>query len=118
MGRTPPLSYEEIVRRTVPEPDGSFKPSPEQVAEAGVESRPKRMHAQMTDDERALHGRIAQALVGAEHFGEIGFELEGRRVILLGSVAHLGAIEQIEQRVAALGVEGVDNRLVVRASPE
>jgi len=118
MSRKP--SYDEIVRRTVPEPDSSFRPTSEQIAEAGEASRAQRLHAQMTEDERALYAQIAQTLQAYTHFGDVGFELDGSRLTLRGRVHHVGAIAQIEHAVATVaGIDHVDNRLVVdgRAEP-
>ena len=103
--RKPPQSYDEIVRRTVPEPDSSFRPTPEQVRDglAGVRAS--------DDDERALAARITAAVGGV---AGVSIEVEHTRVILSGRVAAPALLQQIEDRVSAVeGVGSVDNRLVV-----
>ncbi len=109
-----PSSYDEIVRRTVPEPDSSFRPTTDQVAQAGEESRSERQLAQMTDDERALHARIAQAIASVQRLGEISFELDGGSVTLSGRVHDAASIQQVESLVSAVGgIASINNRLVV-----
>ena len=107
-----PHSYDEIVRRTVPEPDSSFRPDERQIAEADAEFREQRLSAQMTDQERALYGRVANVVFTTGD--EVGFEVERGMVILHGSVRDPHSLQVIEDRVRAIdGVEDVVNRLVV-----
>lgn len=114
--RHPPRSYDDIVRRTVPDPDSSFRPTPQQIAEAGEEHRERRMAAQMTSDEHELYGRVASVLLGEESLGEIGFELDGRRVILHGSVPDAAALRRVERLAETIdGIDEIENRIVVRA---
>jgi hypothetical protein len=111
-----PCSYDEIVRRTVVDPDSSFRPSQRQEAEADEPHRAERVNAQMSDRERDLYARLAGVLLADTSLGEIGFEVEDGTVTLQGSVRDARAITHIED--LARGVEGVDrvvNRLVVRA---
>lgn len=51
-----PKTYDEIVRKTVPEPDSSFRPSPEQVRQAYEGFRA------LDADEQALKDRVEAAL--------------------------------------------------------
>jgi hypothetical protein len=107
-----PRSYDEIVRRTVPDPDSSFRPDERQVAEADARFRDQRLSAQMTDQERALYGRVAEVVFATAD--EIGFEVDRGTVILHGSVRDPRSIRRIEDRVREIdGVDHVDNRLVV-----
>ncbi|MEO8701012.1 MAG: BON domain-containing protein [Kofleriaceae bacterium] len=107
-----PRSYDDIVRSTVPDPDGSFRPTPKQVGEAGEEFREERALAQMTDSERETYARLATVLL-ADSDG-IGFEVENGRVTLYGTVRDAGEIEALEQRARGVaGVADVTNRLVV-----
>jgi hypothetical protein len=70
----------------------------------------------MTDEERAVHARIAQVLGSLAHLGDVSFELDHHRVTLHGTVHHVGAIEELERAVSAVGgIEGVENRVVVAA---
>ena len=107
-----PHSYDEIVRRTVPDPDSSFRPDERQVAEAEERFRDERLSAQMTDQERVLYGRVATVVFATGD--EVGFEVERGMVILHGSVRDPRSLQAIEDRVRAIdGVEDVVNRLVV-----
>jgi osmotically-inducible protein OsmY len=104
MSRRSPHSYDEIVARTVPEPDGSFRPTPEQLHD----TREGRVLA--TDDE-LLAEQIDAALQRAGAAG-ITCEVEDARVTLRGAVRDLGTLDRIERMVRAIeGVEEVDNRL-------
>jgi hypothetical protein len=109
-----PRSYDEILRRTVVDPDSSFRPSEHQVAEADEQFRHDRLRAQMTDQERVLYANVAEVVLGAAHVEEIGFEIDRGTVILHGSVRDPAALVRIEDRVRAIdGVEEVVNRIVV-----
>lgn len=103
----------------MPEPDSSFRPTQHQESEADERFRDARLRAQMTDQERMLYARVAEALlVSRSPRGELGFEVDRDRVILHGSVPDVGELARIESIVA--GIEGVDevvNRLVVGAPP-
>lgn len=110
-----PRSYDEIVRRTVPDPDSSFRPDERQIEEADERFRQERLRAQMTDQERVLYERVADEVLFAP-VGEVGFEVEHGLVTLHGSVPHVSLIAELERRVRAIeGVQQVKNRLVVRA---
>jgi len=96
-------TYDEITRKTVPEPDSSWRPSPEQVKQAREGFRA------MDDDEQALQSRV-RAAVGAG----VDVEVDGDRVTLRGHVADSEALRRIPE--LARGVEGVgsvDDQLVV-----
>ena len=112
-----PKSYDEIVRGTVPDPDTSFRPTPHQEGEADERFRVARLRAQMTDQERMLYASVAEALLASRTpRGDIGFEIDGGRVLLHGSVRNAGEISRIESIVASLeGVEEILNRVVVGA---
>lgn len=100
-----PHSYDEIVRRTVIDPDSSVRPTKAQ--EAGADDH-------VLDQERVLYGRLADVLLTDPSLGEIGFEVDRGRVTLIGSVRDMRTLQLIEDRARAVqGVEDVDNRLVV-----
>ena len=108
-----PHSYDEIVRRTVPDPDSSFRPDERQIAEADERFRDQRLSAQMTDQERMLYARVSNVVFATRD--EVGFEVERGTVILHGTVKDSRSIQTIEDRVRGVaGVEDVVNRLVVR----
>lgn len=108
-----PRSYDEITRRTVPEPDSSFRPSPGQIAEADLAHREQRLRAQLTDQERMLYDRVAEVVLGSA-YEDVGFDLDGATVTLHGRVHDPGMIDRLEDRVRRIpGVEQVVNRLVI-----
>jgi osmotically-inducible protein OsmY len=110
-----PRSYDEIVRRTVVDPDSSVRPTKIQEDEADERFRIARMRAQMTDQERMLYARVAQALLGDHSFGEIGFEVEHGRVTLHGTAGDARTIAYAEAVVREVeSVEDVINHIVVR----
>lgn len=92
-----PRSYDEITRRTVPEPDSSFRPARED--EGGAAS------------DQELRERVADALI-AMGFPEVGIEVDHGRVTLRGWVRDLATASRIERIVAVTAPEArVDNRL-------
>ena len=72
-----PKSYDEINRKTIPEPDGSWRPSPEQVKQAHEGFRA------MDADEQQLHARVVAALSG---MSGVDVEIDRDRVTLRGQV--------------------------------
>jgi hypothetical protein len=97
-----PRSYDEIIARTVPEPDSSFRPSPSQREEALSHVEPPR--------DVALAAQVDEALreVGFEH---LSFEIDGARVIVRGAVPDLRAWHRVDAALrAVLGAEEIDNR--------
>jgi osmotically-inducible protein OsmY len=110
--RSVPQSYDEIVRRTVPDPDTSERPTAqqEQLAREGFRA--------MDDDERALRARVVDALEDllASCNVDCNFDVEVDRktVILGGQVPNVAMLDSIEDAVNKLdGVDHVVNRLVV-----
>jgi osmotically-inducible protein OsmY len=101
----PPSSYDDIVRRTVPNPDSSFRPSKLQEQQAREGFR------MLDEDEHELHDRVRAALGGAQ----IDVEIDRKRVILRGHVANGAMYSQLEDRVRAVeGVDEVENGLIIR----
>lgn len=97
-------TYDEIIARTVPDPDSSFRPTADQV-------RDTRDGVMLPDDQEALAARVTAALEAAGVTG-VGVEVTGARVVLRGAVGDTGALNQIESTVSAVeGVSAVDNRL-------
>lgn len=96
----PPKSYDEITRQTVPDPDGSWRPTPQQVAQAAQGFRA------LDFDEQALHDRVHEALVrGGFNTSRITLEIARDRVTLRGTVDHYSELPMVESAVAK--VEGV-----------
>jgi BON domain-containing protein len=106
--RTPP-TYDEIVRRTVVDPDGSWRPSPAQETAAHEGFRA------LTPDERELHERVWQALVDTgldlEH---ITIEVDGNTVTARGVVRNAFALRKLPEVIAKIdGVENVVDQLAI-----
>ncbi len=106
-------SYDDIVRRTVPNPDSSFRPSREQV-EIAQRAPADRPALAMSDDEQALHARVVAALRAdpAVVANGVRVDVERTRVILSGGVAGPEMVQRVEQIAAAIdGVTDVENHL-------
>ena len=99
-----PKSYDEITRKTVPEPDSSFRPSPEQVKQAHEGFRA------LDADEQQLHARVVATLAG---ISGVQVEIDSDRVTLRGQVdaATLARVPDLVRGVD--GVTAVDDQLVV-----
>ena len=111
MRSTPVDTYDDIIRRTVPEPDSSWRPSAAQLRDtrAGVRAR--------DDDERGLASRVSAAVRGVAGIDgvTIHVEVEHARVVLMGSVADSAAFRAVDDAVADVeGVETIHNQLVIR----
>jgi len=111
--RTPnrPKTYDEIVRKTVPEPDTSFRPSPEQERAAYEGFRA------LEAIEQALFDRINRALASSGHdLQHVAVEVEREHVTIRGSVrdeAELVRVVEVVRNVE--GVGAVDDQLVISA---
>jgi len=101
-----PQSYDEIVRRTVPDPDSSKRPTArqEQLAREGFRA--------LDEHEQALHARVFAAL---DDPSGIEIEVDRETVTLRGHVANAEMIAHVEELVGGVeGVASVVNHLVVR----
>lgn len=106
---TPPTTYDDITRRTVPEPDSSWRPSAEQERRAYEGARA------MDADEQALWTRVHDTLF-AERLddGRVQVEVDGDLVTLAGEVEDTAALQQIVYRVSEIpGVGSVIDQLVI-----
>ena len=103
-----PTSYDDITRKTVPEPDGSTRPSREQVERAYDGT-----HTRAADDLALL--TAVQSAVGAHADGaRVGVEVRDGRVELRGSVSQSSSMTELEDVVRGVaGVNSVENKLVV-----
>ena len=109
-----PRSYDEIVRRTVPDPDSSWRPSNEQIRDAIAGK-----HV-LTREEDLLFHRVTDALLDTPGIDLCGIDIEVRdtRVTLHGRCANPAAIARVVRAVASLEeVTEVVDRLVVSAEP-
>jgi hypothetical protein len=107
-----PSSYDDIVRRTVVEPDSSTRPTQqqEQAARNGFRA--------LDPDEQVLHDRVKQALatLGAVA-SQVTVEVSRELVTLRGQVSDAAMLRRIEDAVAYVtGVETIHNQVVVSAS--
>jgi osmotically-inducible protein OsmY len=103
-----PTSYDDITRSTVPDPDGSIRPSREQVERAfdGTHTR--------TQDDLRLLAAVQSAVHAHADGARVGVEVRDGRVELRGSVSQSPSISELEDRVRAVeGVQSVENKLVV-----
>ncbi|CAN5810415.1 hypothetical protein BH11MYX3_BH11MYX3_11370 [soil metagenome] len=109
-----PKTYDEITRRTVPEPDSSFRPTSEQERAAFEGERI------MSTDEQALHAKVADALgsSGAE-VSDVSIEVDGSRVTLRGRVSDVRLLPQLEAAVRTVADVGdIVDLVVVDAGAE
>jgi len=107
-----PTSYDEITRRTVVEPDSSFRPTLDQVRQAHEGFRA------LDVDEQRLSERIRRALeaggVGVEH---VAFEVDRDQVTVRGEVPDRAALARISELIRAIdGVDELVDQLVIAAT--
>ena len=103
--RTPAKTYDDIVRRTVVDPDSSVRPSPDQVAAAHEGFRA------LDPDEQDLHDRVAAA---AADWPGVSVEVTRDLVTLRGRVPSPAALRTLEDAVARVpGVETIHNQVVI-----
>jgi len=115
-------SYDEITRRTVPNPDSSMRPSREEEMLAkhrfgeATEHRPR----PLTPSEQATLERVRRALIADPGLAlrHVNVSMDGRCVVLTGDVPGEATSIRIQEIAASLeGVDTVDNQLVVRSVP-
>lgn len=102
-----PSSYDEIVRRTVLDPDSSVRPTAEQ------EQTAREGFRALDSVEQALHDRVVHALVAA---GATGVTVEVSRdlVTLRGRVGDPVLLRTMEDAVASVaGVTTIHDQVVV-----
>lgn len=98
-------SYDDIVRRTVPNPDSSVRPSPDQIKDAREGFRA------VDSDEQDLHDRVAAAVAGTPG---VTVEVTRDLVTLRGRVHDVAALRELEDAVAGVpGVETIHNQVVI-----
>ncbi|HVK84803.1 MAG TPA: BON domain-containing protein [Kofleriaceae bacterium] len=109
-----PRSYEEIVRKTVPNLDSSWRPSEEQVRDAYAGK-----HVLTREEEVLLH-RVNEVLLDTPGIDMCGLEIEvdDTRVVLRGHCANPAAIQRVVRAVSSMEeVSAVVDQLVVNAEP-
>jgi hypothetical protein len=107
-----PRSYDEIVRRTVPQLDSSWSPTEEQERDAYAGK-----HVYTPEEEALLH-RVSEALLDTPGIDMCGIEVDvdDRRVTLRGHCANITAIDRVVRAVSSMEeVSDVVDRLVVES---
>ncbi|MBA3452219.1 MAG: BON domain-containing protein [Deltaproteobacteria bacterium] len=109
----PASSYDEIVRKTVPELDSSFRPTHGQEKAAYEGTRI------LDADEQQLHARVVDAVrgVGGIDPMAVTVEIDRDRVTLRGRVPDPSALSQLESRVHDVDGVGVVVNYVVIGTP-
>lgn len=104
-----PRTYDEIVRRTVPDPDSSWRPTPEQ------ERRAREGFRAMTAEEQELCNRVHDELLAdGIDTTTLHIEIDRDRVILRGQVRDQHALRRVPELVGGLeGVGSVVDQLVI-----
>lgn len=106
----PSVTYEDIVRRTVPDPGGS--PRPSVAAEQAALTA-----ASLVDAEQSVIRDRVREIVDQLAAGAIEVEVDGDAVTLRGRIADPAILARLEDAVARIdGVRTVANRIVVTAS--
>jgi len=105
----PPRSYEEIVRRTVPDPDSSWRPTLEE------EKRAFEGFRALTPEEQELQEHVQDALLAAGlDASTLQIEIDRDRVILRGQVRDQESLMRIPSVVGQVdGVRAVVDQLVI-----
>lgn len=104
-----PSSYDDIVRRTVVDPDSSIRPTRDQ------EKAAREGFRALDPDEQVLQDRVQQALgtLGAEASG-VTAEVSRELVTLRGQVGHVAVLRKLEDAIAYVtGVDTIHNQVVV-----
>ncbi len=118
--RRTPTSYDEIERRTIPTPDGSFRATHEEEQAsrhrfgAPTEHPPHALSAR----ERTLLDRVRHALASdpALDLSDVSIEVDGDEVVLRGCVPGPATVIRIEEIAGAVpGVYRIDNQLSIRS---
>ena len=109
MPNRPPRTYDEIVRATVPDPDSSWRPSPDQ------ERRAREGFRALTPDEQSLCHRVHDALLAAGiDTTQLHIEIDRDRVILRGQVRDVQALRRAGELAGDVeGVTAVVDQLVL-----
>ncbi|HEX4452776.1 MAG TPA: BON domain-containing protein [Kofleriaceae bacterium] len=112
-------SYDEIVRRTVPQPDSSFRSTidEEHLSRHRAGKSADHVPHEPTADERATLAKVTAALEadGSIDLSNVTLIMDGRELVIKGNVpgpATSARIEDVAGRVD--GVDRMDNQLAIR----
>ena len=102
-------SYDDIVRRTVVDPDSSVRPTREQ------EQAAREGFRALDEEERVIDDQVRRAIAGlGGNASTVTAEVSRDLVILRGQVADVGLLRKVEDSVARVaGVETIHNQIVV-----
>ena len=101
-------SYDDIVRRTVVDPDSSVRPSREQ------EQAAREGFRALDAEEQAIQDRVQRAIAGlGQDASQVTFEVTRELVTLRGQVRDPGMLRRVEDAVVSAGVETIHNQIVV-----
>jgi osmotically-inducible protein OsmY len=107
-----PDDYDDIVRKTVIDPDSSVRPTRAQ------EEQARQGFRALDADEQVIHDRVQQALATlGSAASRVTVEVNRELVTLRGQVADPATLRQVEDTVARVtGVETIHNQVVVAAT--
>ena len=114
-------SYDEIVRRTVPEPNSGFRPSIEEEHLSRHRAGKAADHVPHapTDEERETLARVVAILEAdrAIDLSEVRLSMDGRELVIKGRVPGPATSARIEDVAGSVrGVDRIDNQLAVRGN--
>lgn len=106
-----PSRYDDIVRKTVVDPDSSVRPTREQ------EEQARQGFRALDADEQIIHDRVKEALAAlGSSAAKVDIEVNRELVALRGQVTDMSTLRAIEEAVARVtGVETIHNQVVVAA---
>lgn len=94
MPHHPPRTYDDITRRTVPEPDSGFRPTKDQERAAFEGERV------LSSDEQIIHDKVSEALrQSGLDIAEVSIEVDRTRVTLRGRVDDHHTLPLLENAV-------------------
>jgi osmotically-inducible protein OsmY len=112
-------SYDEIVRRTVPQPDSSFRSTidEEHLSRHRAGKAADHVPHEPTDGERATLARVC-AVLEADHaidLTNVRLTMDGRELVIKGNVPGPATSARIEDVAGHVdGVDRIDNQLAIR----
>ncbi|HEY0483849.1 MAG TPA: BON domain-containing protein [Kofleriaceae bacterium] len=105
-----PSQYDDIVRKTVVDPDSSVRPTRAQ------EEQARQGFRALDPDEQVLHDRVQQALTALSggSAAQVTVEVNRELVTLYGQVRDMATLRAVEDAVARVtGVDTIHNQIVV-----
>jgi osmotically-inducible protein OsmY len=104
-----PSQYDDIVRKTVVDPDSSVRPTRAQ------EEQARQGFRALDPDEQILHDRVQQALAAlGGGAATVTIEVNRELVTLYGQVGDMPTLRAVEDAVARVtGVDTIHNQIVV-----